>query len=76
MPTIDQSETFRLSDTCTGVLWHDETGWHGCLKFDVEGDTNFVGPFASSLGARNALRGEFTATSAATPRDTAIVRGL
>lgn len=73
---VTGTESFILSDDCRGVIWQSADGWHGCLNFDVDGDTNFVGPFQSVVGARMAVRSEFTATSAATPRDTAIVRGL
>lgn len=73
---LPATETFVLSANCRGVIWQTADGWHGCLKFDIDGDTNFVGPFQSVVGARMAVRSEFTAGCAATPRDTAIVRGL
>lgn len=69
-------ESFRLSDDCLGIIWRDNPqGWSGCLR-QPAGDTNFVGPFQSVVGARLAVRSEFIAALSATPRDTAIVGGL
>jgi len=69
-------ESFVMSTDVTGVVWRDPDGWRGCLRTAVEGDTNFVGPFISRVGARLAVLSEFTAAVSATPRDTPIVRGL
>lgn len=51
---IQDSETFPIG-ALMGVLWKDDEGWHGCLRGDVEGDTNFVGPFDNKESARQAL---------------------
>jgi len=82
-PTVtDQPAPVRISTDCLGIVWYVagdpnlKDGWHGCLKYDVAGETNFVGPFATPLGAQQALRAEFMASASATPRDTALVRGL
>ena len=70
------SETFRLSDDCTGLILRDRpSGWSGCLRTPT-GDSTFVGPFKSIVGARLAVRSEYIAAQSATPRDTAHVRGL
>mgnify|MGYP001177768744 CR=1 FL=1 len=70
------TETFRLSDDCTGLIWRDRpSGWSGCLRGPA-GDSNFVGPFKSIVGARLAVRSEYVAAQSATPRDTAHIRGL
>lgn len=36
MAMIENGEAFRLSETCQGVIWKDDDGWHGCLRWDVE----------------------------------------
>ena len=41
------SEVFRLDDNCEGVVWHSDEGWSGCLKWDIEGNTDFVGPYST-----------------------------
>lgn len=68
---IDDCETFRLDDDCIGVVWHDATGWHGNLHWDVLGDTDFCGPYLSIIQARRAVRVQFVswqeATSGQTP---------
>lgn len=70
------TEMFRLSDDCTGLIWRDRpSGWSGCLRTPT-GDSNFVGPFKSIVGARLAVRSEYVAAQSATPRDTAHVRGM
>lgn len=75
------TETFILSDDITGLIWRDRpptgsaSGWSGCLRGPA-GDSNFVGPFKSIVGARLAVRSEYVAAQSATPRDTAHVRGL
>lgn len=69
--TVD--ETFVLSADCTGLIWRDRpSGWSGCLRTAI-GDSNFVGPFRSIVGARLAVRTEFVN---AQPRDIAHIRGL
>ena len=64
---VDDCETFRMSDNCLGVVWHDDAGWHGNLHWDVEGDTDFVGPFTTVMLARQSVRAAFV--SAAQPAD-------
>ena len=63
---IDDCETFRLAGDCIGVVWHDAAGWHGNLHWDVEGDTDFVGPFVTITAARNAVRAAFDASGKST----------
>lgn len=56
---IDYCETFRLSDDCIGAIWHDNAGWYGNLHWNIEGDTDFCGPFLSVSMARQAVRAAF-----------------
>ena len=56
---IDDCETFRLAADCIGVIWHEPDGWRGNLHWDVEGDTDFVGPFVTIIAAREAVRAAF-----------------
>lgn len=58
----DSGESFRLADDCSGVIWHDAQGWHGCLKYDIEGNTDFVGPFGLRTAAIDAVKSRFNAT--------------
>jgi hypothetical protein len=51
----DSGESFRLADNCEGVIWHDAAGWSGCLKWDIEGNTDFVGPFDKRSAAIDAV---------------------
>lgn len=69
-------ETFLLSTDVTGLIWHGEPGWSGCLR-QPTGDTNFVGPFKTIVGARMAVRSEYaTGLAAAVIIEPAQVRGL
>ncbi len=75
----DKPAPIRFAADCTGHVWYsDDTynpGWHGYLKYDTEGATNFVGPFATALGAQQALRAEYIA-SLKVLTDPPIIRGL
>lgn len=56
---ITNGEAFKLSEDCDGVIWKDKLGWHGCLKWNIEGNTNFVGPYPSRMETISAVRTEF-----------------
>jgi len=55
---IYEAETLQVDENAIGVLWKDERGWNGCLKTEIEGRTNFVGPFETKEKAKKALEQE------------------
>jgi len=59
--SLTNAETFNLTADCLGVIWQDAAGWHGCLKWDIEGNTDFVGPFADRPAALDAVRAAYAA---------------
>ncbi len=56
---IANGEAFKLGEDCDGVIWQEALGWFGCLRWDVEGNTNFVGPFPTRTEMIQAVRVEF-----------------
>ncbi len=56
---ITNGEAFKLGEDCDGVIWQEALGWFGCLRWVVEGNTNFVGPFPTRTETTQAVRAEF-----------------
>ena len=54
-PPAPSLEVFRLEDNCEGVIWHDDAGWSGCLKWDI-GNTDFTGPYPSRIEVLRAVK--------------------
>ncbi len=59
---IANGEVFKLGEDCDGVIWQEALGWFGCLRWDVEGNTNFVGPFPTRTETIRTVRAEFAAS--------------
>lgn len=56
---ITGEETFRLDEDCLGLTWCAAAGYYGCLRWDVLGDTDFVGPYTTITQVRMAVREQF-----------------
>ncbi len=61
LSNIRTAEAFKLADDCDGVIWQNALGWHGCLRWSVEGNTDFVGPFPSRSEAIREVKDAFLA---------------
>lgn len=55
----DNSEVFRLSEDCEGVIWREPDGWHGCLRWSLLGDTNFIVPLNTRQEAIDSVKSEY-----------------
>lgn len=58
---ISNGEIFKLADDCEGVIWQDADGWQGCLRWSVEGNTDFIGPCSSRSAAIREVKDAYLA---------------
>lgn len=54
---IQRCKMTPLDRSTDSLVWLEVDGWHGCLRQDRVGNTDFCGPFATADLAIEHLRG-------------------